>query len=157
MSPNIEHKWDGEVFVSYKLLLTPDKFKTIITASESPIAIHKELLPNEYLLKHKKYDPQQPMVSGLFHPTELEESPLVRTAMEELRFEPTYEIGQEWNYEDPHSMQVYRDLRDMLQDHRVPYFIIVEDEGPKTSIIAGGRNPEMNLRLDNQRPDIFPL
>lgn len=157
MTPEIEHQLDGEVHVSYKLALSPDRFKEIVSASESPFEILTEILAKDYLLKHKRYDPQQPMVSGTFDPSELEESPLIRTAMNELRVDPTYEVGQEWNYENPHSIQVYRDLRDLLDNHRVQYFIVVEDEGLKTSFIAGGRNPEEDLRLDNQRSDIFPL
>ena len=163
MVPVMDYQWDGEVCVSYELAISLDRFKEIVSASGSPLEILTETVPNEFLLKHKKYETSHTIVSAPAVPLEEQVAEncigadvRVRGA-QGLGFEPTYYVGQEWDYNNPDTMQVYRNLRDLLDEHNVPYFIVVEDEGPKTSFIAGGRNPEKNLRLDNQISDIFPL
>lgn len=153
---------EGEVDVAYRCAMSPEDFRAKILPS-SPFFIHSQLpLDDGYLLQHREFSMAQPMTSGPFSPSPeefraaLEENPALREAVIFLGIVPTYTISQEWDYTSGSSLEVCRHMRTILENAHVPYFLIVEGE-TLDPFVASGHNPVNGRRMQNQRPDFFPL
>ena len=135
-----------------------DEFEDLVSRDTSPIEIVSELPGSDAkLLRYGRYDLSHPPVFGSIDTEDPLDGELIRRATRELKFSPLNCISQEWNYLQGDSLKAYRDLRDFLETQEIPYFITVADEGPRTMFVGGGYNPNGNLRMDNERSDIFQI
>jgi len=160
------HPWQEEVTIHYMMRVNYDQFMRMLVPENTPLNLIKEMDTRELFLEHKNWGPAicrqdqsdkclLQLISQPIDFEELNESPLAIQAIKILGFVPTYEIKQKDKSTCIlESIIICTDIKAMLENHRVSYFITIEDKG-ETSFIASGYNPRKELRINNQREDIF--